>query len=192
MEWSSVIGHPVGDITLVMSKTRIADLHPLFPSLLYYFFLNTIILFSSFILLSVSHIGMSPPQGRDFCPFWSLLYPVCLEHCVAHTGYSINNDGWMNVCSQSFCKVDRIKVILLSLFLRLIDLRERVCVCAHRWGQGVCGGAEEEFQADSLLSMEPEVGLQPMTCGIMTWSKIKSQILNQLSHQGTLVIFLLL
>ena len=42
----------------------------------------------------------------------------------------------------------------------------------------------ENLQADFLLSTEPDVGLNPMTHEIMTWTVTKSQTLNQLSHPG--------
>ena len=54
-------------------------------------------------------------------------------------------------------------------------LRERVCV--HELGrgrkrEGGRGGRERErereSQADSMLVMEPEAGLEPMNCEIMT------------------------
>ena len=49
------------------------------------------------------------------------------------------------------------------------------------------GGAEREereFQAVSVLSAEPDVGLEPTNHEIMTWAETKSWMLNQLSHPG--------
>ena len=44
----------------------------------------------------------------------------------------------------------------------------------------VRGGPEgETLQADSLLSVEPKVGLDPMTHEITTWAKTKSQMFNR-------------
>ena len=38
-------------------------------------------------------------------------------------------------------------------------------------------------------STEPDAGLELMNCEIMTWAETKSQMLNQLSHAGTLALF---
>ena len=46
---------------------------------------------------------------------------------------------------------------------------------------------ETDCEASSTLSIEPNAGLNRTTPGIMTWAKTKSQMLNQLSHPGTLV-----
>ena len=52
------------------------------------------------------------------------------------------------------------------------------------------GGAEgKNPQADSMRSVEPNVGLDPMTHEITTWAKTKSQMLTQLSHPGTSTFF---
>ena len=41
------------------------------------------------------------------------------------------------------------------------------------------------------VSTEPDVGLDLMICEILTWAKIKSRMLNWLSHQGAPMIILL-
>ena len=46
------------------------------------------------------------------------------------------------------------------------------------------GGAERESQADSILCMEPDVGLDCTNHEIMTRAEIKSWTLNQLNHPG--------
>ena len=64
-----------------------------------------------------------------------------------------------------------------NLFLRYIYLFERESM--EEGGREVVG--EKEFQADFPLSTEPK---------IMTWVKIKNQMLNQLSHSGApMIIF---
>ena len=47
-------------------------------------------------------------------------------------------------------------------------------------------GAQRESQAGSSHSAEPNSGLDPMNSEIMTLIKIKSWLLNQLSHPGAL------
>ena len=42
----------------------------------------------------------------------------------------------------------------------------------------------ENSQVGSMLSVEPDAGLDPKGCEIMTAANIKSQMLNQLSHSG--------
>ena len=44
--------------------------------------------------------------------------------------------------------------------------------------------SERESQAASALSTEPNVGLEPTNCEIMTRAKTKSRMLNCLSHPG--------
>ena len=46
------------------------------------------------------------------------------------------------------------------------------CVCLRR-GKGR-GRGRENLQADSLLSMEPDLGLDPTIHEIITWAKTKS------------------
>ena len=46
-------------------------------------------------------------------------------------------------------------------------------------------GQRETLQADSPLSMEPELRAQSLNPEIMICAEIKSQTLNQLSHPGT-------
>ena len=47
---------------------------------------------------------------------------------------------------------------------------------------------EGEFQAESLLSMEPDTGARSHNPEIMTWAETKSWMLNRLSHPGIPVI----
>lgn len=47
------------------------------------------------------------------------------------------------------------------------------------------GQRERIFKADSTLSVEPDVGLDPRTYEIMTWAETRSQMLNRLSYPGT-------
>ena len=44
---------------------------------------------------------------------------------------------------------------------------------------------EKEKERIGTVSGEPNVELKLMKCEIITWAKIKSQMLNQLSHPGT-------
>ena len=54
------------------------------------------------------------------------------------------------------------------------------------------GGAEREGDRKRgpsrlcTVSTDPDAKLEPTNCEIMTWAKINSQTLNQLSHSGTL------
>ena len=70
-------------------------------------------------------------------------------------------------------------IIVLIYFLSLFILCvwERV----HKQGRGRERGRENPKQA--LLGFH--IGLEPMNCEIMTWTKTKSQMLNWLSHPGT-------
>ena len=52
----------------------------------------------------------------------------------------------------------------------------------HKGGRG--RGREKESQADSLLTTEPNMGLDLMTLRY-TWAQTKSQSLKQLSYLGT-------
>ena len=45
-------------------------------------------------------------------------------------------------------------------------------------------GREKERQNPKAKGAEPDVGLKPMNCEIMTGAKIKSRMLNRLSHLG--------
>ena len=57
-------------------------------------------------------------------------------------------------------------------------------MCASdRRGRGREGGGKES-QADSILSVEPDTGLELNDPKIMTWAKTKSQTLNQLKQPG--------
>ena len=47
---------------------------------------------------------------------------------------------------------------------------------------------ERENPKQALSSAKPDTGLKLMNRGIMTWAKIKSRMLNQLSHPGTPII----
>ena len=70
--------------------------------------------------------------------------------------------------------------IRISKKIYLLIFRER------KWEYKQEGqrGRERESQADSPLSVEPNQGLAPTACEIMTWAKTKSQMLNQLSHSS--------
>ena len=50
--------------------------------------------------------------------------------------------------------------------------------------KGGVGWERGESQAGSMRSTKPSTGLIPMNHDIMTWAKIKSWMLNQLSHPG--------
>ena len=66
-------------------------------------------------------------------------------------------------------------------FLKFI-LRER----AWKQGRGRERGRKRIPSRLHAVSAEPNVGLDPMNCEIMTWAEIKSQTPNKLSHPGTL------
>ena len=53
---------------------------------------------------------------------------------------------------------------------------------AHEQGEGQ---RERILEADSLLSVEPDEGLDIKTTEIMTWAEARSWTYNQLSHPGT-------
>ena len=73
----------------------------------------------------------------------------------------------------------------LNFFKDLLFDRERKRVRECRGGREEQKEREKESQVDSSLSMEPEVGIDLMTLEIMTWTEMKSQTLNLLSHLGT-------
>ena len=52
------------------------------------------------------------------------------------------------------------------------------------WG----GRPEREGEQATPVSAELDAGLEPTNCEVMTWAEIKGQMLNQLSHPGTLQI----
>ena len=58
--------------------------------------------------------------------------------------------------------------------------RESMHACEQPRGRGR-GGKES-----CAVSTEPDAGLDPMNCEIMTWAQIQTWTLNQLSHPGTL------
>ena len=68
-------------------------------------------------------------------------------------------------------KVD-LKIFFSSLFI----LREHM----HKWGWG----RERILSRLHTVSTEPNAGLEPTNCKIMTWAKTKSRTLNWLSHPG--------
>ena len=45
-------------------------------------------------------------------------------------------------------------------------------------------GRERILSRFRVVSTEPNIGVDLMSCEIMTWAKIKSQMLSQLSHSG--------
>ena len=51
------------------------------------------------------------------------------------------------------------------------------------------GQRERECQADSRLNAEPDIGVRSHSSEITAWAKIKSWMLNQLNHPGTLAGF---
>ena len=51
-------------------------------------------------------------------------------------------------------------------------------------------GGEREPQAGSTSSMVPDAGFSLINCEIMTGAKIKSRMLNQLSHPGASIIMI--
>ena len=53
-------------------------------------------------------------------------------------------------------------------------------------GEGQREKKRENVKQTPCWSVEPNSGLHPMTHKIMTWAKIKSQMLNWLSHPGAL------
>ena len=53
----------------------------------------------------------------------------------------------------------------------------------HEQGRSRCG--ERIPRRLYAVSVEPDVGLDPMNCELMTWPEIKSWMLNRLSHPGT-------
>ena len=55
-------------------------------------------------------------------------------------------------------------------------------------GEGQRDGGERIASRLHAVSTEPNVGLELANHEIMTWTKIKSQTLNWLSHPGTLII----
>ena len=71
-------------------------------------------------------------------------------------------------------------LILLIIFYYFLYLRECTSVCTQ---EGAGRGAEGE--ADSLLSREPKVGLDPRTLG---HDPSQRQTLNPLSHPGTPIL----
>ena len=52
----------------------------------------------------------------------------------------------------------------------------------------VWGYYKKKSQAGSALPGQSHIGLKTMNCKILTWAKTKNQMLNWLSHSGTLVI----
>ena len=66
------------------------------------------------------------------------------------------------------------------IFKKNVYLRERECVCEHTVG---VEGIQEEGQAEFLLSRALNSGNDPKA-QITTWTKIKSQMPNQLHHPG--------
>lgn len=90
----------------------------------------------------------------------------------------------------------QISLLLFTAFLRatcstlhkkIIIFWERESACAPAWSRwgGAEGQEERESQAGSMPSMEPQAGSQSYDPEIMTWAKIKSWMLNWLSHSGT-------
>ena len=61
-------------------------------------------------------------------------------------------------------------------------MREREGESTHDCMSGGKGRRRENPQADSLLSVEPHVGVDPMTPEIMTQAETKSRLLNQLTY----------
>ena len=59
-------------------------------------------------------------------------------------------------------------------------MRESKCEGEREKGESM---KERESQAGFMLSVGPEMGLNPTTWGIMSRAEIKSWILNQLRHQ---------
>ena len=105
----------------------------------------------------------------------------------------------INTAKWSLWKKRQIFVGFLSFFFKiknffnvyLFILIERERERMSRGGAERQG--EKEFQAGSTLpaSTEPEVGLELTDHEIMTWAKIKSRTLNQLSHPGARTIIIL-
>ena len=70
---------------------------------------------------------------------------------------------------------------LFSLkFIYLFWERERVS--KHKQGRGRDRGRERIPSRLCTVSTEPDVGLKPMNCEIMTWAETKSRPPNRLSH----------
>ena len=53
------------------------------------------------------------------------------------------------------------------------------------WGEEGNEGGERILSRFCTINAEPDVGLDLTNRDIMTWTKIKSQTFNQLSHPGT-------
>ena len=79
-----------------------------------------------------------------------------------------------------------------------------VCVCVYvfclfifdrererKQGRGRREGGRESQAGSTLSAQSLTEGLKPMNHEVMTWAKIKSQTLNQLSHQEPLVFWYL-
>ena len=102
------------------------------------------------------------------------------------------DEGWcllgMGQTHRACRKVD----FFLSLFIYLFRERERerACECvrthAHKRGRGRERVRERTPSRLHTSRAEPDTGLQPPNCKIVTWAKTKSWTLNQLSHQGML------
>ena len=90
---------------------------------------------------------------------------------------------WLQVIYE---EVVEVYFFLILLFKRILCFWERQRANKqereHEWR----GGAEGEGEADSLLQREPKVGLHPETLG--SWPELMSwrQMLDQLSHPGSL------
>ena len=57
-----------------------------------------------------------------------------------------------------------------------------------QWGRGKERGRERIPSRLQTVSPEPNVGLEPMNCEIMTCGKTKSRTPNRLSHPGALYL----
>ena len=142
-------------------------------------------------------------------PGWNQLFKEPLGQLsnsprVTHWSKWWNQDSNQgNLISQPMLLITTLDCMQLKVYWQFLvmfhlwtSLKDRICsqftlsnYCALRvWARvGRSGrGRERESQADSMLSVEPDMQLDFKDP--MTWAKIKNQILNWLCHPGALIV----
>lgn len=133
------------------------------------------------LLASYPGVIMFPfPMQKGFLNIWSLItdFPVMYLESVS-TQLVVTPFRFPSDRTQSRSSIPLPAYLLRSVQLCILDFELKLKFLKTLWERGRAGEEERERDKQTVLSVEPDTGLD------MIWAETKNWALNWLSHSGT-------